>query len=232
MAVQNPERYASAENLTPIFQKIETKLQNRYTKAQADSAIANAIAGVTQFDYEIPEDGVLPKKGKKGVIYLVPNSGTGLNLYNEYIWIVVEEAVGPVGHFELFGSREIDISGKLEKSDVKVESATLVKTDDATGNGFTLGVNLDPIGGLTKYDTTGQLDSIKINADGRTVSVDPTTGQLIANIDNDTIVYDQTTGKVKVSDDFQVDVEPLTETQVNTLKAIFTDDASASGNGD
>lgn len=228
MAVQNPERYASAENLTPILQKIETKLQNRYTKAQADSAIANAIAGVTQFNYVIPEGGVLPQEGEKGIVYLIPNSGTGSNLYNEYIWIVVEG----VGHFELFGSREIDISGKLENSDVKVESATLVKTNDATGNGFTLSVNLDPIGGLTKYDTTGQLDSIKINADGRTVSVDPTTGQLIVNIDNDTIVYDQTTGKVKVSDDFQVDVEPLTETQVNTLKAIFTDDASASGNGD
>ena len=32
-------------------------------------------------------------------------------------------------------------------------------------------------------------------------------------------------------DDFQADVESLTTEQVNTLKAIFTDDAPASGSG-
>jgi len=128
------EYYVSKANLTSVITKVETKLQNRYTKAQADSAIANAIAGVTQFDYEIPEGGVLPQEGKKGVVYLIPNSGTGSNLYNEYIWIVVEGT----GHFELFGSREIDISGKLENADVKVTSSSLTKTNDESGNGFTL----------------------------------------------------------------------------------------------
>ena len=132
------EYYVSKANLTSVITKVETKLQNRYTKAQADSAIASAIAGVTQFDYEIPEGGVLPQEGEKGVIYLIPNSGTGSNLYNEYIWIVVEEAGEPVGHFELLGSREIDISGKLENADVKVTSSSLTKTNDQSGNGFTL----------------------------------------------------------------------------------------------
>jgi hypothetical protein len=49
------EYYSSKANLTSILTKVETKLANRYTKADTDAAIASAIAGVTQFDYELVE---------------------------------------------------------------------------------------------------------------------------------------------------------------------------------
>ena len=265
MAVANPERYASSDNLSAIFTKIETKLQNRYTKAQTDAAIASAIAGVTQFDYVIVNE--LPQIGTKGTIYLLPNSGTGTNLYNEYIWIIVEEAGVPTGHFEIFGSRELDVSGKLENADVKADGTYVIKTNDQSGNGFTISLSAAVVASLGLADTAvqpadiaGFLEGSDVKTDssiaktadqsgnGFTLGValessgqsgltiesgnDPVYGTgLRVKVDNSTIEIDSN-GALKVSDDFQTDVESLTTEQVNTLKAIFTDDASASGNGD
>ena len=252
------EYYVSKANLTSVVTKIETKLQNRYTKAQADSAIANAIAGVTQFDYEIPEDGVLPKKGEKGVIYLVPNSGTGLNLYDEYIWIVVEEAVGPVGHFELFGYREIDISGKLENSDVKVASASLTKTNDQSGNGFTIDLASGVKTSLGLADTAVQPADIEgflvgsdVKVDGTTITKTPdASGNGFTLSSHAATTVSQGTG-VSVThsgDDYEValssttqaslaladsalqagDIEPLSSDDVDDILDILTDDPANS----
>ena len=287
MAVTNPERYASAEDLSTIFTKIETKLQNRYTIAAANSAIASAIAGVTQFDYQVVQE--LPSTGTKGIIYLVANSGAGSNLYDEYIWIVVSDE----GHFEKIGYREIDISGKLENSDVKVTANQITKTNDVSGNGFTLALDSAVTTSLGKADTAvqpadiagflengdvkvnttrlsktddqegngftvdlsssvqtslGKADSAlqSTNVDGDSiawdstnselklntkqyggVAVDSTNGGVYVDIDNDTIVVDSTSHKLKVSDDFQLNVDHLTTEQINTLKAIFTDDPAA-----
>uniref|UniRef100_UPI00295ECBBD hypothetical protein n=1 Tax=Faecalibacillus intestinalis TaxID=1982626 RepID=UPI00295ECBBD len=51
--------------------------------ADVTKEIASAVSGVTQIDYSVVEQ--LPSTGKKGVIYLVANSGTGSNIYDEYI---------------------------------------------------------------------------------------------------------------------------------------------------
>lgn len=156
------ERYASVENLTPIFTKIETKLQNRYTKAEADSAISNAIAGVTQFDYQIVTE--LPASGTKGVIYLVPNSGSTGNIYDEYIWIVVSSE----GHWEKFGTKELDVSGKLENSDVKVNTSRLSKTNDGSGNGFT--IDLSSGVQTTLSEVADKLENTDAKVDGTYVT--------------------------------------------------------------
>ena len=77
------------------------------TKTAVTSEIASAIAGVTQFDYEIVE--TLPVTGEKGVIYLVANSGSGQNVYDEYIWIETTEGTTTVGRYELFGTKELSV---------------------------------------------------------------------------------------------------------------------------
>jgi hypothetical protein len=163
------ERYVDKANFTSVITKVETKLQNRYTKAAADAAIASAIAGVTQFDYELVES--LPATGEKGVIYLVPNQGTGSNLYNEYIWIVVSGE----GKFENLGQRDLDISGKLENSDVKVDTTSLSKTNDQSGNGFTLDLSSGTKDSLALADTAVQPDDIEDFLVGTDVKVDGTT---------------------------------------------------------
>ena len=146
------KRYISKANITSIINKIETKLRNRYTKTEIDSMIASAISGVTQFDYLVVQE--LPLEGRKGVIYLIANNGSELNLYDEYIWIIISG----VGKFEKLGPRKLDISNKLENSDIKV-SSSLTKTNDVSGNGLTLDVNVDGTS-IVKDSSTGAL---KIN---------------------------------------------------------------------
>ena len=143
------ERYASAEDLSAIFSKIEEKLQNRYTKAATDAAITEAIEGIVELDYQVVTQ--LPAQGTKGVVYLVPDETAGSNSYDEYIWIIVEGT----GNFVKLGARTLDISNKLEKADIKV-STSMTKTDDASGNGFTLDIKVDGTT-ITKDATTGAL---------------------------------------------------------------------------
>ena len=72
--------------------------------SEVSALIAAAIEGVTQFDYEIVSE--LPAEGVKGVIYLVANSGSGQNIYDEDIWIQVGSNPG---YYEKFGEKMIEL---------------------------------------------------------------------------------------------------------------------------
>ncbi len=56
--------------------------------------------------------GTLPATGESGKIYLVANSGTGTNRYDEYIWVEAR--------WEKIGTTEIDLSGYAKKQDIRV----------------------------------------------------------------------------------------------------------------
>jgi hypothetical protein len=81
------------------------------TTAFVSTAIATAIGGITGIDFQIVQ--TLPASGEKGVIYLVPNSGSSPNSYDEYIWIV---PTGGTGRFEKIGTTDVDLSGYLQIS--------------------------------------------------------------------------------------------------------------------
>ena len=83
-----------------------TAYDSSTNKAATMSDINSAISGVVQFDYEIVSE--LPTTGVKGKIYLMLNTGTGTNIYDEYIYINSK--------FELMGTTQIDISGKADKA--------------------------------------------------------------------------------------------------------------------
>ena len=70
------------------------------------TAVNNAIAGVTGISYSVVSS--LPASGSVGVIYLVSNSGSGNNTYDEYIWVS--------NKFEKIGSTDVDLSGYLQTS--------------------------------------------------------------------------------------------------------------------
>lgn len=78
------------------------------TTAFVTTAVANAIAGVTQIEYRVVQ--TLPATGENGAIYLVAHShGTG-DSYDEYVW---------VGNaFEKLGNTDIDLSGYMLKTDM------------------------------------------------------------------------------------------------------------------
>lgn len=70
------------------------------TALEVQTAINNAISGITGIDFQVVTS--LPAEGTKGVIYLISNSGTGSNIYDEYIWVT--------NRFEKIGTTEIDLS--------------------------------------------------------------------------------------------------------------------------
>lgn len=108
-----------------------TNDSNFQTDTEVDASIAAAIADVVQFDYEVVQ--ALPATGAKGTIYLVSNSGTGTNIYDEYIWIDGD----PSGHFELLGTTEMDLSGYVQAT----EMTTISNADIIAAVNTAFGVN-------------------------------------------------------------------------------------------
>lgn len=82
------------------------------TASDVNTAIASAIAGITEIDFQVVN--ALPATGEKGVIYLVPNGGSGQNSKDEYIWIDGD----PSGYFEKIGTTNIDLSGYVQASEM------------------------------------------------------------------------------------------------------------------
>ena len=90
------------------------------TTAFVTTAVANGIAGITGISYSVVT--TLPASGQAGVIYLVANSGSGTNSYDEYIWLG--------SSFEKIGTTDVDLSGYLQISAAMSNS----DMDTATNN--------------------------------------------------------------------------------------------------
>lgn len=73
------------------------------TETQVQALIDDALEDITGIDFQVVQ--TLPATGTKGVIYLVPNSGSGSNSYDEYIWLTSGNK------FEKIGTTDIDLSG-------------------------------------------------------------------------------------------------------------------------
>ena len=76
------------------------------TTAFVKTAVDNAVAGITGIEFVIVQ--TLPQTGETGKIYLVPNSGSAPNIYDEYIWITSTSS------FEKIGSTDVDLSGYVQ----------------------------------------------------------------------------------------------------------------------
>lgn len=96
------------------------------TSSEVQAAINNAISGITGIDFQVVES--LPETGAKGVIYLVSNSGTGSNIYDEYIWVT--------NRFEKIGTTEIDLSNYYNTTNLLAltnqEIDTIISTSTAS----------------------------------------------------------------------------------------------------
>ena len=83
------KKYISPDNLLYYHQRMKTTfaakgttiaqygITDAYTKTEVDTAINNALAGITGISFEVVQ--TLPQTGEPGTIYLVDNSGTGQN---------------------------------------------------------------------------------------------------------------------------------------------------------
>ena len=78
--------------------------------AQVQSSINDALKDMSSFGYEVVT--TLPTNGVKGVIYLVPNSGAGQNVYDEYIWMESTNS------YEKIGNTSTDLSNYWSKDNL------------------------------------------------------------------------------------------------------------------
>ena len=60
----------------------------------------------------------LPATGEEGKIYLVPNTGAGVNVYDEYFWYNKGTDTNPDYVFELFGTTAVDLTNYIQETDL------------------------------------------------------------------------------------------------------------------
>jgi len=78
------------------------------TTAFVTTAITTAIGGISGISFEIVTS--LPTTGNTGTIYLVSNSGTGTNIYDEYIYVNSK--------WEKIGTTDVDLSDYVKTTDL------------------------------------------------------------------------------------------------------------------
>lgn len=175
------------------------------TSSQVSTAISTAIADVTQFDYKVVTS--LPASGVKGTIYLVANSGSGQDVYNEYVW--VNNAWEKLGATFTLPTASASVLGG-----VKVGSGLAI---DNSGVLSATGVS------MVLYSTTGQntdgamtqkaaSDAIAAKADASALSTVATSGS-----------YNDLTNKPTIP---TVNNATLTITQNSTSVGTFTANSS------
>lgn len=95
--------------LTPDGSKaVNIDLSDYALSTEVTQEIAEAVSGIQGFEAKVVSS--LPGTGQAGILYLVANSGTGQNIYDEYLWIT--------NKYEKLGTREIDLSGYALKTEI------------------------------------------------------------------------------------------------------------------
>ena len=108
---------AGYQTATDVDGLIDTALANGTdpytTTSVAQGLIDDALADITSFDFQVVQE--LPATGEKGIIYLVPKTGSTGDSYDEWIWIT---PIGGTARFEKIGSTDIDLSGYWSKTEL------------------------------------------------------------------------------------------------------------------
>lgn len=147
--------------------EVNVDLSTYAIKTEVTQEIAQAVSGIQGFDAQAVER--LPQTGKKGILYLVANSGNGQNVYDEYLWVTDK--------FEKLGTREIDLTAYAKKSEIPTKVSQL-----ANDSGFLTAVpeeyvtdsELSQKGYETTQSVDGKLQSYVKTSDLETI----TTGEI------------------------------------------------------
>lgn len=78
------------------------------TASDVNTAINTALADITGISFEVVNS--LPSTGTAGTIYLISNSGTGTNIYDEYIYVN--------SNWEKIGTTDVDLSSYYNTSNL------------------------------------------------------------------------------------------------------------------
>lgn len=103
---------ADSADIPTVDSSVAQNGANPVTGGAVYTAIQNALAGITSIDFQVVQS--LPLSGTKGVIYLVANSGSAPNVYDEYIWAGASGSEA----FEKIGTTDVNLSGYWSKSEL------------------------------------------------------------------------------------------------------------------
>lgn len=108
----NVKTLSNSSYQIPAYSTSITKDSQVTTKKYVDDAITSAVGDITgvEFNTSYTTYASLPTTGESGVIYLIPNSGSTPNIYDEYIYAS--------GSYEKIGTTETDLSGYVKTSDL------------------------------------------------------------------------------------------------------------------
>jgi hypothetical protein len=104
------------------------------SNADVNTLIQTALAGFERISFQkVASYSDLPATGTNGVIYLVPNSGTAPNIYDEYIWYTDSSTTPATSGYEKIGTTAIDLSGYVQFTDISLLTNTEITdiVDDA-----------------------------------------------------------------------------------------------------
>lgn len=105
---------------TPSGNSTEEVFSSEIEQAEkAEEVVNTTMNAMSTFRTETVTS--LPETGEAGVIYLVPKEGSNKDVYNEYIWVVING----VGDFEFIGTTAIDLSNYYNKGEIDAKLAII-----------------------------------------------------------------------------------------------------------
>lgn len=131
-------------------------------KKYVDDSILSAISGITTISFSVVQE--LPQEGSSNIIYLVPNSGSGTNVYDEYIYIS--------NSWEKLGTTEVDLTNYYDKT--ATDTLLSGKVDVVGGKGLSTedytSTEKTKLSGIETGAEVNDIDTIKVNGTEQTVS--------------------------------------------------------------
>lgn len=118
----------------------------KYVDDSITDAVTTAISGITSISFDTSYTTyaeMSAQAGEAGVIYLIPNSGTTPNIYDEYIYAN--------SSYEKIGTTEVDLSNYVQAEDIAdfitATSLTpyLQKSEISVAQGLTTGIEIGSI---------------------------------------------------------------------------------------
>lgn len=91
--------------------------------AQLSQKITDAVGKITSFEYKIVSHLPPIADGKVGTVYLVPNEGSGNNVYDEYIFLPPDSPFE--GRYEKIGTTDIDLTPYAKKTEIPTKVSQL-----------------------------------------------------------------------------------------------------------
>ena len=163
-----PENLSDFNNDEGFIDNTVNNLTNYYDKGQVDQM----ISAISSLKIQVVD--VLPTEDiDTSTIYLVPMAGSPSedNVYEEYIYIIDEEGSPIVGHWEMIGTAQVDLTDYMQKSNNLNDVA-----DRQTALNNLTGAGVDQAGKYLKVDNNGNIAFGSVEID------EPLTSQEIDSI--------------------------------------------------